>query len=207
MPTSFKPSDALLRSERERSERRLLMDMAEAIALHEAQELGLSDTEARARARLALARKERDDQEHQERLSRAAEKARKRFQQMADEREAAVFGIPVEHLPEYRAEQARRAEALRRQQELERLLGMAGWLYVLDAGHGLLKIGKTVRDPDARAAEWKLPLLYSCRTANCHEAERLAHEALALHRVGTYELFGVSLTVARLVVDDACRIR
>lgn len=77
-----------------------------------------------------------------------------------------------------------------------------GYVYLLDAGDGLLKIGRSDRSPYTRAKAWSMQLLACAAVSDCRAAERALHHAFASHRIGAYELFRVTLADALRALAD-----
>lgn len=88
----------------------------------------------------------------------------------------------------------------------------AGYVYILTnpALPGLLKIGKTTRTPQLRAAELSKPtgvprpfeVAYALYVLDCHRVEKRAHQQLSEVRVRGREFFELPLDAAVAAVDS-----
>jgi hypothetical protein len=79
--------------------------------------------------------------------------------------------------------------------------GSVGTRYVLDAGKGLVKIGKSARAPHTRAKQWSMPVLAVKLVADCHGVEKSLHRKFRAHRIGTYEIFSIGKAAALAALE------
>lgn len=92
-----------------------------------------------------------------------------------------------------------------------------GFIYILQNrsyGSYVVKIGKTLREPDLRAKEvynnstgvpQPFDVAYSCSVADCHTAESKIHERLFAYRINKRrEFFELPPKVARAVALECC---
>lgn len=83
-----------------------------------------------------------------------------------------------------------------------------------DAMPGMVKIGRTARDPGRRAAELRTTgvpgrfrVAFQARALDAARSEGLAHHALRRHRVaGDREFFRVNTGEAARIVSMACQV-
>jgi len=110
----------------------------------------------------------------------------------------------------------RKQNCIREESQLQGESPKSRYIYILSNpsfGEGLFKIGKTTRTPAERARELSshtgLPdgfeVEFSTWVSDCHEAEKMVHEALNKYR-GSKEFFDVPLEKARKIVEAICSI-